>query len=93
MNDRSATNPLAYSFQDCSSLFQKLYHELLAYGVISLYKYKNEYGRLGVWGSESRADRTGRGSLDDVLRHDSTTSSIIAEVLGNLREDLEACKS
>lgn len=39
---------------------------------------KDVYGRFGVWGGDSGADRMGRGSLDDVLRNDSKMASIIA---------------
>jgi hypothetical protein len=83
---------LADSFQRCSRSFKKLYLALFAYGPISLSKFNDEYGRFGVWGGDSGADRTGRGSLDDVLRNDPKTTSIIAEVLDNLEEDLNTCK-
>ncbi|KAE9372483.1 hypothetical protein N431DRAFT_466728 [Stipitochalara longipes BDJ] len=87
----SNASPLAESFQRCSRSFKKLYLALFAYGPISLSKFNDEYGRFGVWGGDSGADRTGRGSLDDVLRNDPKTTSIIAEVLENLEEDLNTC--
>lgn len=88
----STTIPLADSFQRCSSSFKELYLALFAYGPISLSKFNDEYGRFGVWGSDSGADRSGRGSLDDVLRNDPKATSIIAEVLENLDEDLNICR-
>jgi hypothetical protein len=89
----STASPLADSFQRCSRSFKELYLALFAYGPISLSKFNDEYGRFGVWGGDSGADRTGRGSLDDVLRNDPKTTSIIAEVLENLEEDLNTCRS
>ena len=88
----ATASPLADSFQRCSRSFKQLYLSLFAYGPISLSKFNDEYGRFGVWGSDSGADRTGRGSLDDVLRNDLTTASIIAELLKNLNDDLSICK-
>ncbi|KFY44059.1 hypothetical protein V494_01665 [Pseudogymnoascus sp. VKM F-4513 (FW-928)] len=44
----------------------------------------NECGRLGVWGSNSGADRQGRGSLDDQLRNDSTVHNMVAQSLKSL---------
>lgn len=86
-------SPLADSFQRCSRSFKELYLALFAYGSISLSKFNDEYGRFGVWGGDSGADRTGRGSLDDVLRNDPKTASIIAELLENLNDDLNICKA
>jgi hypothetical protein len=83
---------LANSFQRCSETFKKLYLAIFDYGFISIERLNDEYGRFGVWGGDSGADRTGRGSLDDVLRNDLVTRSIIAEVLENLDEDLNNCK-
>lgn len=89
----STASPLADSFQRCSRSFKELYLVLFAYGPISLSKFNDEYGRFGVWGGDSGADRTGRGSLDDVLRNDPKVTSIIAEVLENLDEDLNICRT
>jgi hypothetical protein len=88
----STASPLADSFQRCSRSFKELYLVLFAYGPISLSKFNDEYGRFGVWGGDSGADRTGRGSLDDVLRNDLKVTSIIVEVLENLDEDLNICR-
>lgn len=90
---KPTTSPLADSFQRCSGSFKELYLALFAHGSISLSKFNNEYGRFGVWGGDSGADRTGRGSLDDVLRNDLKVTSIIAEVLENLEDDLNICKN
>ncbi|KFY11671.1 hypothetical protein V491_07104 [Pseudogymnoascus sp. VKM F-3775] len=89
----STTSVLADSFQRCSRSFKDLYVTLFAYGSISLSRFNDEYGRFGVWGGDSGADRMGRGSLDDVLRNDSKTASIIAELLENLNYDLNICIS
>lgn len=88
----ATTSPLADSFQRCSRSFKELYLALLSYGSVSLSRFNDEYGRFGVWGGDSGADRMGRGSLDDVLRNDSKTASIIAELLENLNDDLSICK-
>ncbi|KFY43827.1 hypothetical protein V494_01791 [Pseudogymnoascus sp. VKM F-4513 (FW-928)] len=87
------TSLLADSFERCSDSFKELYLALFAYGPISLSKFNDEYGRFGVWGGDAGADRTGRGSLDDVLRNDPKTASIIAELLKNLNDDLITCIS
>lgn len=88
----STASPLADSFQRCSRSFKELYLALFAYGPISLSKFNDEYGRFGVWGGDSGGDRTGRGSLDDVLRNDPKMILIIAELLENLNDDLSICK-
>lgn len=44
----------------------------------------NEYGRLGVWGSNAGADRQGRGSLDDRLRNDRTVYNMVSQSLNSL---------
>jgi hypothetical protein len=89
----STASPLADYFQRCSHSFRELYLALFAYGPISLSRFNDEYGRFGVWGGDSGADRTGRGSLDDILRNDPKTTSIITEVLENLDEDLNTCRA
>lgn len=44
----------------------------------------DEYGRLGVWGANSGADRTGRGSIDDRLRGSAMVHTMIAQLLKSL---------
>ena len=85
---------IAFSFTNCLRLFQQLYltltqRECLVNGQVPLTKLGNEYGRLGIWGAESGADRSGRGSLDDLLRHESNFKSIVIDLLQDLIDDLE----
>jgi hypothetical protein len=88
------SSTIAASFSNCSSQFRELYVTLTSkdcqgtHGV-SLSRLADEYGRFGVWGGNSRADRTGRGSLDDSLRRDPSLYSIILDLLDNLHGDLE----
>jgi hypothetical protein len=53
-------------------------------GQVSLTRISDEYGRLGVWGRNSGADRTGRGSLDDRLRNDPKLRGVVFELLSDL---------
>lgn len=87
-----AHTSLADLFQRCSSSFKELYLALAIYGHISLSNFNDQYGRFGVWGIDSGADRIGRGSLDDSLRDHPNQKSIISEILVDLRSDLEKCK-
>jgi len=73
-------------------LFKELYLALATYSHISLSQFNDQYGRFGVWGVDSGADRTGRGSLDDLLRNDPNQKFIISEILVDLCMDLEKCK-
>lgn len=56
-------------------------------------RFSDEYGRLGVWGRNSQADCTGRGSLDDNLRSDSKLRSIVLDLLSAFEVDLTKRKS
>jgi hypothetical protein len=86
---------IAASFSKCSSQFRELYLALTRKDCqvthqVSLSRLADGYGRFGVWGGNSRADRTGRGSLDDSLRNDpSSLYSIILDLLDSLHDDLE----
>lgn len=92
MSQVISASPLAEAFQRCSESFKQLHLALLIDGSISLSKFNDECGRFGVFGGDSKADRTGRGSLDDMLRKDPKTVLIISELLENLEEDLSTCK-
>ncbi len=53
-------------------------------GQVLLSKVSDEYGRLAVWGEESGAKRSGRGSLDDTLRHEPSFQLIVLDILNDL---------
>jgi hypothetical protein len=85
---------IASLFADCLNLFRQLYLALAREGCqvkgqVSLSKVGDEYGRLGVWGGDSGAQRSGRGSLDDALRHELHLRSIVLDLLGDLINDLK----
>jgi hypothetical protein len=87
-------SPIADCFARCSHNFKQFYIALAGEDCqfsekVPLSQLSDEYGRLGVWGANSAADRTGRGSLDDVLRDDPELRSIILEILRDLCHDLE----
>jgi hypothetical protein len=90
----SQPSAIATSFSKCSSQFREFYVALTSKDCqgtqgASLSRLADEYGRFGVWGGNSRADHTGRGSLDDSLRKDPSLYSIILDLLDNLHDDLE----
>lgn len=83
---------IAALFSKCSSQFRKFYVSLSKdrrAHQISLSRLADEYGRFGVWGGNSGADRTGPGSLDERLRNDRNLNSIILDLLQNIYDDLE----
>ena len=60
---------------------------------VSLSLLSDEYGRLGVWGENSGAQRTGRGSLDDTLGSEPKIQSIVLDLLEDLSAALTQGKS
>ena len=85
---------IASSFAECLTLFRQFYvviarADCQVNGQVSLSKVGDEYGRLGVWGGDSGAQRSGRGSLDDALRHEPNLRSIGLDLLGDLIDDLK----
>lgn len=84
--------PIAELFSKCSGQFRKFYvglSEDRRTHQISLSRLADEYGRFGVWGGNSGADRAGRGSLDERLRDEINLNSIVLDLLGNIYDDLE----
>lgn len=84
---------IASLFTESSTLFRRFYLALArrdcrVNNQVSLSKVGDEYGRLGVWGGDSGAQRSGRGSLDDALRYESTLRSIVVDILEDLMNDL-----
>ena len=92
-NKENSPNIAAKSL-GCLTAFRRLYFLLLTNqspraGDIVLSKVSNVYSRLKVWGTDSGAICTGRGSLDDRLRTDNSLRLIILDLLCNLEEVLE----
>jgi hypothetical protein len=85
--------PIAAAFAGCYDRYKELYIALVQEGQmkneVPMSRLSDEYGRLGVWGKNSGADRTGRGSLDDVLRSDPSLRSIVLDLLWNFDADLK----
>ena len=53
---------------------------------VSLIKLSEEYGRVKVWGDQTRADlpERARGSLDDTLRHDAQLKKLVQDIIWRL---------
>lgn len=84
---------LAKAFAKCCNEFLELYLALTKEDCtyrqeVSLPRIVDEYGRLGVWGSNVGGDHTGRGSLDDRVRNDPSLHSLIEDLLEDLYNDL-----
>ncbi|KAI4237660.1 MAG: hypothetical protein LQ349_001689 [Xanthoria aureola] len=82
---------IAVKFSDCLGSYRQLYFWLTNRHIqglqdIDLTEVSDNYGRLKVWGADSGALRTGRGSLDDILRTDKNLRSILLDLLGDLLE-------
>ena len=85
------TSSIAAKFSDCLGSYRQLYFLLTSRNVrgldhIDLTELSDKYGQLNVWGANSGALRTGRGSLDDILRTNENLRSIILDLLGDLLE-------
>ena len=85
-------------FQECLDLYSRLCLALevvdcpaVQLGQVDLEKARGEYGRLRLWGSQSRATLPAhtRGSLDDMLRHDQTLRENVAAMFRLLMRQLE----
>lgn len=80
---------IADTFVTCLVLYRK-FHSCIASDErrircqVDLAKVSDEYGRLNVWGSDSGALRSGRGSLDDALRNDENLKSIVLDIVNDL---------
>ena len=86
--------PISLAFQESINKLRELYIALARKDCkitnqFSISRLGDEYGRLGVWGRNARADRKGRGSLDDIVRKDPDLRSVILEALNDLSGDLD----
>jgi hypothetical protein len=96
--EETQAQSLSQLFQGCLDLYSRL---CLALGgvdcpavqlrEVDLEKAQSEYGRLRLWGSQSRATLPAhaRGSLDDTLRHDQTLKENVAAMFRLLMRQLE----
>jgi hypothetical protein len=73
-------------FGACRTNFMELYLAIASEQSesILLASLGDEHGRLRVWGRNSGADRTGRGSLDDRLRNNVRIRDMVAQMLESL---------
>lgn len=88
---------IAPAFSECLILYRRLYFSLTdrdcrVADQVDVAKVSDNYGRLNVWGSDSGALRTGRGSLDDVLRSNENLRSIVLDTISDLTESLKRGK-
>ncbi len=85
---------IADTFVTCLALYRK-FHFCIATDErrvrcqVDLAKVSDEYGRLNVWGSDSGALRSGRGSLDDALRNDENLRCIVLDILNDLLDAIK----
>ena len=84
---------IAIDFADGLELYRRLCfslanHKCQVADQVDLAKVSDNYGRLNIWGSDSRALRIGRGSLDDVLRTDDKLRSIVLDIIHDLKDAL-----
>ena len=94
MSKHPDTSSIASAFSACLEAYRDFYlvlarDERTATETIPLPEVADEYGRLKVWGANTEALRTGRGSLDDKLRNDGRLKSMILTLLRELTEDLQ----
>jgi hypothetical protein len=68
---------------------------IICLGQVHLSKILEEYGRIKVWGDQTKADlpARARGSLDDTLRHDVELRNLVQAILMRLRALLSQGKS
>ena len=85
---------IASDFSHSLILYRRLYGSLMdrdcpVADQVDVAKVSDNYGRLNVWGSDSGALRTGRGSLDDLLRTNENLRSIVLDTITDLTESLQ----
>ena len=85
---------IAPAFATCLMVYRHLYLSLTrpdcrVADQVDVSKVCDNYGRLNVWGSDSGALRTGRGSLDDLLRTNESLQSIVLDTVSDLTESIE----
>lgn len=90
--------PIHKLYAECLQWYRDIYialaeHDGFVLHQIPMPQFSDEYGRLGIWGRNSRADCVGRGSLDDNLRSDNNLRSIILDLLRAFGMDLKEGES
>lgn len=94
LDDTREAQSIALAFSECLNLYRRLYLSLTGHDCqiaeqVDVTKVSDNYGRLNIWGSDSGALRTGRGSLDDLLRTNENLRSIVLDTISDLKESLE----
>ncbi|KAL8882777.1 MAG: hypothetical protein Q9215_004309 [Flavoplaca cf. flavocitrina] len=98
MSDNATTDVSSYAiasmFLDCLISYKRLYFLLVGHQAqgaenIDVSELADNYGRLNLWGNDSGALRTGRGSLDDNLRTEDKLRSILLDILRELKETID----
>lgn len=85
---------IAPAFATCLKVYRHLYLSLTrpdcrVVDQVDVSKVCDNYGRLNVWGSDWGALRTGRGSLDDLLRTNESLRSIVLDTISDLTKSIE----
>ena len=85
---------IAPAFAACLMVYRHLYLSLTrpdshVADQVDASKVFDNYGRLNVWGSDSGALRTGRGSLDDLLRSNESLRSLVLDTISDLTKSIE----
>ncbi|KAL9032019.1 MAG: hypothetical protein Q9180_006756, partial [Flavoplaca navasiana] len=97
MSDNATTDvpyAIASIFLDCLDSYRRLYFLLVGHQTqgaenIEVLELADNYGRLNLWGNDSGALRTGRGSLDDSLRTKDKLRSILLDILREFKEAID----
>ena len=85
---------IAPAFAACLMVYRHLYLSLTrpdcrVADQVDVSKVYDNYGRLNVRGSDPGALRTGRGSLDDVLRTNENLRSIVLDTISDLIKSIK----
>ena len=85
---------IALAFSECLKLYRHLCFSVTdsnsrVADQVDVTKVYDNYGRLNVWGSDSGALRSGRGSLDDLLRTNESLRSIVLDTISDLKKSIE----
>jgi hypothetical protein len=93
---------LSESYLDCIQSFRSFLLALseenclvIRLGQVHLSDILEEYGRIKIWGNQTKADipPRARGSLDDTLRHDNELKILVQAILVRLKALLGQGKS
>lgn len=93
----SSQPSLAITFSRCLSSYKRLLFALnkdncrvIRLNQVNLQEILEEYGRLRIWGEQTKATlpERARGSLDDTLRHDPSLKEMVLENLDQLNDQL-----